>query len=721
MSWREWADALRQDPEQAVGDLLSGAADIGTFERAAPSEFLLAILPRDSRLLSRRPLGEPGSDAAGPEPGADLPELLDAGLAAWLCTRRAAARPPARKLGAYAAQVCEALQWPLYFTLPRTRAALHGERTRWLQWLSSLTLSAFRDPEYDYWQVLAVQQANDGLQAFWHAFVTEAGRTRSLRCLDLGLLALARLPLSEDDSLRNLRLQVQALVSRYQARRTWGTLAHEELAEQLRGVMARNPSLSAANYKAFLTDLLRPLGEDKSVSVLSRLGLWDVRSSPHRAASVPVDGYRLEPPGSFEETSQAVQAVRNARSLEQAWNAIRPLLTAHEAFVHRSGDAYDFVRALDMCVRALCERCTIADADIQGRLFQWIELSLQMDGDEPRRWMLWELTLRRSGYPQRAEWVLWEMTRRFPDQLPCRVELARLLAASGEPAEDAQARRLLQQVLRLDPENLHAYSTLAQLAIQASDWSEALRHARRGLQIDPADGASAVLLASAYARRGEPGDLDTAIDHLQRFTSHYRGNPRAEGYLRDLQQRRRSMQQTAFTDDHNDRQAGITAGIADETDPAWRAFAESLRAWVSGAGPLTRTEDEPTSIDRLPPLPEALRQAAAGGRWDADVLAHYDDAVRQEFPLEIRVWRYLQTVHTDAAGEAEREQARQAVERWLEAERKALGDDRRSWLSFLTRSWADVTASVESGPGIGADWLETLLDRYQPLPPPLFA
>lgn len=511
---------------------------------------------------------------------------------------------------------------------------------------------------------------------------------------------MARLPLSEDDSLRNLRLQVQALVNRYQTRKTLGAAAQEALAEQLRGVMARNPSLSAANYKAFLTGLLRPLGEDKAVSVLSTLGLWDARSSPHRAASVPVDGYRLEPPGSFEETSQAVQAVRNARSLEQAWNAIRPLLSVHEEFVHRSGDAYDFVRALDMCVRALCERYTIADADIQGRLFQWIELALQMDGDNPRLWMLWELTLRQSGYPQRAQWVLWEMTRRFPDQLPCRVELARLLAASGEPAQDAQARRLLQQVLRLDPDHLHAYSTLAQLAIQASDWSEALRHARRGLQIDPADGASAVLLASAYARRGEPGDLDTAIDHLQRFTSHYRGNPRAEGYLRDLQQRRRSMQQT---------------------DPAWRAFAESLRAWVSGAGSLTRTEDEPTSIDRLSPLPEALRQAAAGGRWDTDVLADYDDAVRQEFPLEIRVWRYLQTVHTDAAGEAERERARQAVELWLEAERKALGDDRRSWLSFLTRSWADVTASVQSDPGIGADWLAALLDRYQPLPPPLFA
>lgn len=721
MSWQKWADELRRDPERAVGDLLSGAADIGTFERAAPSEFLLAILPRDTRLLSRKLLGEPGSDSTGPEPGADLPELLDAGLAAWLCTQRASARPLARKLGSYAAQVCEALQWPLYFPLPQTRAALRGERTLWLQWLSSLTLSAFRDPEYDYWQVLAARQTDDSLQVFWHAFVTEAGRTRSLRYLDLGLLSLPRLPLSEDDSLRNLRLQVQALVNRYQARRTWGTLAHEELAEQLRGVMARNPSLSAANYRAFLTDLLRPLGEDKSISVLSLLGLWDARSSVHRGATVPVDGYKLELPGLAEDTDQAVRAVRNSRSLDQAWNAIRPLLSAHEDFVHRSGDAYYFVRTLDMCVRALCNRYTIPDAQIQGRLFQWIELALQMDGDNPRLWMLWELTLRQSGYPQRAQWVLWEMTRRFPDNPQSRVELARLLAASGEPAKEAQARRLLLKVLHLDPDNLHTYSTLAQLAIQAGEWSAALRYAQGGLQVDPSHEASAVLLATAYARRGETGDMDTAIDHLQRFTSPNRGQLNAESYLHKLQQRQQSSWQAEASELDHDEHSSITASADAEADPAWQAFAESIRAWASGEDAVPQTGDDGASIDRLPPLPEALKQAAAQQQWDNDVLMQYDAAVQREFPLEIRVWRYLQTVNTDAAGQAERERARQAVERWLEAEQKDPSLDSPSWIHFLTKSWKDVTASMEAPSSTGVDWLKALLDRHQPLPPPLFA
>ena len=169
------------------------------------------------------------------------------------------------------------------------------ERAHWLHCLASLTLSAYRAPEYDYWQVLAAHQDDDGFQFFWQTFVVEAGRLRSRRYLNLGLLALARLPLSEDDSLRNLRLQVQALVNRYQRRKGWGMPALEDLADSLRAVMARNLSMGADNYRAFLTELLSPLGDDKTASVLSLLGLAQAtrRYVPPTSSSV----YKLEPPG----------------------------------------------------------------------------------------------------------------------------------------------------------------------------------------------------------------------------------------------------------------------------------------------------------------------------------------------------------------------------------------------------------------------------------------
>lgn len=720
MSWQQWADELRQEPRQAVTDLLRGAADISPYERVAPHEFLLAVLPRGSRLVNQTLLGEPRTGSTETDISADLPALVDNGLSAWLLAQREAALPPARKLGAYAAQVCEALQWPLYFALPQTRAVLQADRALWLHWLGTLTLSAYRDPEYDYWQVLAAQR-DDNLQYFWQSFVVEAGRTRSARYLNLGLLALARLPLSVDDGPRNLRLQVQALVNRYQHRKAWGAPAQEELAENLRAVMARNPSMDEGNYRAFLSTLLAQLGDDKAASVLSLVGLGQV--AQRYAGTVSSSLYKLEPPGSLEIHNQAVGDINQSSSLAQAWKVLHPLLSAHEAYLHKSGDAYYFVRNLDRCGRALCEKYPLRDPEVRERLFQWIHLSLRMDADEPTRWMLWELALRKADQPQRAQWVLWEMTRRFPDQLPCRVELARLLAESDSPDDKTKAHRLLRQVLQQDPDNLHAHSTLAQLAIRRKDWAQALSHAQQGLRIDPSDGHSALLLAQAYARRNESGDMQTAIEHLQHFVTRYSGNVKAEGYLRDLLQRQQLAEQgqlAAFKED--EEPASIEAAPA-ETDPAWLAFADSLRASPSGNTSAGSSSADADSLDRVLPLPQALRQAVSQGRWEEDVLDNYEAAAQQEFPLETRLWHYLKTLRSDSPG-SERDRARQAVQAWLDAETQALEQNKHgngSWVNYRNKHWEALNASADIALASGTEWLKDLLDRYHPLPAPLFA
>lgn len=718
MSWHAWAEALRANPEQAVADLLRGAAPISPFERAAPHEFLLAVLPHSCRLVQRRLLGEPSTAAPSPDPWADLPALLDTGLAAWLLAQRQTSLPNPRKLGAYAAQVCEALQWPLYFDLPQTRNTLQAERARWLPWLSSISLTAYRDPEYDYWQVLAAQQNDDRLQFFWQSFVLEAGRTRSGRYLNLGLLALAKLPLSEEDSQRNLRLQVQALVNRYQSRKRWGTPAQQELAEALRNVMGRNLSMGRDNYRAFLKELLLPLGEDKAASVLALLGLAQ--------AQRPVAGrfhavYKLQPPAGKPEADLAVAAVRRSTSLAQAWNAIAPLLTAHEDYLHKSGDGYSFVTTLDRCARALCNKFHLQDPEIQTRLFQWIHLALRVDAEDPRRWMLWQLSLRQAGQPQRAQWVLWEMTRRFPDQLPCRVELARLLAESGTKDDSAQAQRLLQQVLVLDPDHLHAHSTLAQLAIARKDWNAALAHAQAGLRVAPDDEACAVLQATAYARRAEPDDLQTAIDQLKRYVARYPGNLNAEGYLRVLLQRQQRMSQGQLRDFEDDKASTTPTVTPAETDPAWTAFADTIRSWLATAA--HRQEPSPTatrSPDRVLPLPLALQHALTQPVWDDEVLSEFDAAAQQEFPLETRLWRYLQTVQRQASA-TEREHAAQAMQQWLEAENRNATKDDEGWLAYLRQHWQALAPPTETTVAAGKAWLHDLLDRHQPLPTPVMA
>lgn len=361
------------------------------------------------------------------------------------------------------------------------------------------------------------------------------------------------------------------------------------------------------------------------------------------------------------------------------------------------------MRILDRCARALCEKkYPLRDPEIQPRLFEWIHLALRVDADDPRLWMLWELALRQAGHPQRAQWVLWEMTRRFPEHLPCRVELVRLLAASHIPDDEVLAQRLLQQVLQLEPDNLHAHSTLAQLAIRRQDWPQALSHAQQGLRIDPGDSACTILLATTYARRNEPGDLQAAIDHLQRFVTRYAGQVKAEGYLRTLLQRQQLAAQgrlSAYADDEEPARADTDSP---ETDSAWRAFGASVRAGADVAAPGTP--------DRVLPPAQALRQTVVCNQWDAD---SFDAAAQREFPLETRLWQYLQTLHAPASGE----RAKQALQVWLDAETRAAEQDAPSWAVYLNKHWAALNAA----PAASAEWLKDLLGRYRPLPAPLFA
>lgn len=163
IGWKNWAGTLRQDPYQAVIDLLRGAADIFPFERLTPADFLLHVLPRSSFIVQRAPpLGEPLSAATEDAFTTDLSELLDRGLVTWFGAQAKVAHPPSEKLSAYAAQVCEAIDLLSYFVLPLTRATLLENQDQWLKWLAPLAISASRDPAQDYLKVLALSSTPSG-------------------------------------------------------------------------------------------------------------------------------------------------------------------------------------------------------------------------------------------------------------------------------------------------------------------------------------------------------------------------------------------------------------------------------------------------------------------------------------------------------------------------------------------------------------------------------
>lgn len=154
--WKKWAETLQKAPDRAMTDLLRGAADTYPYERLTPADFLRQVLPRDSFIVHRMPLlGESPTASTEEARTADLSGPLDSGLAAWFGAQAQAEPPPAEKLSAYAAQVCEALDLLNYFVLPHTRSTLSANRDQYLKWLAPLAISDCRDPVKDYLKVLA--------------------------------------------------------------------------------------------------------------------------------------------------------------------------------------------------------------------------------------------------------------------------------------------------------------------------------------------------------------------------------------------------------------------------------------------------------------------------------------------------------------------------------------------------------------------------------------
>lgn len=725
MSLEVWIEQLRSHPKVAVGELLSGAASISPYDHAPAHEFLLAILPRSCRRVSQKLLGAPQSDASHELTGQslDLRAQIDLGLSQWLLEQREHSLPVARRLSAYAAQVSEALQWPVYFEFPQSVAALKADRAQWLAWLDRLVISAYRDPQYDYWQVLASTQLDDSLQFYWQTFVVEAFRTRSPRYLDLGLLALAKMPLIEDDSMRNLRLQVQALVHRYQRRQSLGVVALTELAEKITSVKTRNQSLSAVNFRAFLEPLLSHLNDDKRASVFAQIGLGQraAEAISRQARAL----YKLEPPGLKDETDEAVRGVRTSTTLADAWKAIRPLLTAHEAHLRKSGDPYFFVRTLDRCARSLCEKYEVRDPEVRDRLFQWTHLSLQVEPNDARLWMLWELALRKAGYTQRSEWVLWEMTRRFPEDLACRLELARLLAQSPESANQAHSEQLLREVLRIDPRDLHAFSTLAQLATRAGNYAKAISLMQQALALDPTNGVCAVLQAQAYSRRNAPGDLDMAIDGLQRYVVTNKGNLIAERYLGVIVRRKQSPAHAEQAVLEEDDASPKIRDESPETDQAWLAFSRSV-AEVSANNADSTMQNANVNVADIPglvlPLPVSLKRALLRDEWEPTLLDAYDEQITQEYPFEIPLWRYLTALHASSLRPAEMDAQKQFLQKWGQPQIQTESEHNKTWQAYFETHLSELnTQSAENALNSGKKWLLALLDRQRPLPAPVLA
>jgi hypothetical protein len=187
-----WLTHFESAPEEALGDLLAGYADIHPYERAdAPDAAWMLFGALDPEDIARKALG---------------PAMLS-----WLEKRRKEPLPAARpKLQRRVREICEAFEIVALLSVADAAIELRRRFVVWNEWVARLVLSSARDARAEYWRMLALTQPlvaetaldvdTNGFVPMWQRICRESGSLLPRHYLHIGLLGLRRLPKTTEDS-----------------------------------------------------------------------------------------------------------------------------------------------------------------------------------------------------------------------------------------------------------------------------------------------------------------------------------------------------------------------------------------------------------------------------------------------------------------------------------------------------------------------------------------
>ena len=181
----QWFEAFRGDPDQAVSDLFSGRAGVGSYLRLDVPELLYQAFP--PTLTDER-------------------AQLDRALLSWLKGMREAYPAHVKRLGfpVYAKRVGDALIALQLLELPQARQGIRAELGAWLRWLSTLRLAPDRDPALECFRLLTRDQPETGHTAMWLRLAADPRP----EYLTVALAGLQQLP-NQDDAQKNQMLMLQ--------------------------------------------------------------------------------------------------------------------------------------------------------------------------------------------------------------------------------------------------------------------------------------------------------------------------------------------------------------------------------------------------------------------------------------------------------------------------------------------------------------------------------
>ena len=418
-----WFETFRNDPDQAVADLFSGRAGVGSSLRLDVPELLYQAFPSNRT---------------------DERTQLDDALCKWLFDMRESYEDQVERLGfpVYGKRLCDALTALQLLDLPRTRDLIRDDLNAWLRWLVPLRSAPERDPALEYLRLLTRGQPDARHTALWLRLATDPRP----EYLTVALAGLQSQP-NQGDALMNQMLMLQALL------RHAVKVRHEVSAARrffnrdfaaLRGLFPRAPqywnrSLSEA-LDGFVESVPERMARELGDALREMAAGGSRRSSPGRASP--------HGPAPKEQFDQLKADIRNSRyPPEILAKRLFAILDQNHRYAEATGTSHFFVRTLHNLGTRLLQRHPLGEAEM-ARFGLMIERALAWEPANPHCWMLWADWFKARGYREAHEWTLREMLRLFPNNEHSRVELARVLIRRGEPNWD-EAEHWLRQAVAL--------------------------------------------------------------------------------------------------------------------------------------------------------------------------------------------------------------------------------------------------------------------------------
>ena len=457
-----WGRRLRESPETALDDILSGTGGRGTQQRSEPEDFLADLLAHPAHRDVRT----------------RLTTRLDAVLQEWIKSRLGWPPGQISRFGtrAYAAQVADGLRVAARLPMKATARELMRDQVMWEDRVRGLRWPGDIDLLREFDLVLVQHQTDSRFAPRWFSACDEAawGSPYWRNRLSIGLLGLRKLPAEADV---NPELMAATALARFGAM----ALLHGMNAAQVERVFRRRAAAMTVLYprhdaywRELWSEVLDRLpGRIKSEAPILR-GWLRYPTGAHDEASNGDNQrnggsrYRFPLPG-LTRLRWLLQDIEESHALDvDLWNRVRELILDHWHHASESGESYDSVRTtINLCDRLLRLE---PDSSSLEQMHLWAVWAVEAATDNPYTWDLWAKVLLALGQEDACISVRWESTRRFPESSLLRNSLAYTLT---EQQHWEVAENLLRETMQDFPDDLYCRNILAGLLIRTERATEA--------------------------------------------------------------------------------------------------------------------------------------------------------------------------------------------------------------------------------------------------------